>query len=139
MEILNRLGASVYFSGPDYWYDHAYDKYGKFMPLDDLVGEMDVLMLLRVQHERHAGDANEAKFSAESYHEKYGINEARYNRMKKNAIIMHPRPINHDVELAGSLVEAPNCKFYEQMQNGVFMRMAMLEAVLRGRKLGGLD
>lgn len=139
MEILNRLGASVYFSGPDYWYDHAYDKYGKFMPLDDLVGEMDVLMLLRVQHERHAGDANEAKFSAKSYHEKYGINEARYNRMKKNAIIMHPGPINHDVELAGSLVEAPNCKFYEQMQNGVFMRMAMLEAVLRGRKLGGLD
>src|SRR5699024_7062565 len=42
MEILNRLGASVYFSGPDYWYDHAYDKYGTFMPLDDLVGEMDV-------------------------------------------------------------------------------------------------
>ena len=32
---------------------------------------------------------------------------------------MHPGPINHDVELAGSLVEAPNCKFYEQMQNGV--------------------
>lgn len=139
MEILNRLGASVYFSGPEYWYDHAFDKYGKYMPLDDLVEEMDVLMLLRVQHERHDGDANEASFSAEEYHEKYGINQARYDRMKKDAIIMHPGPINHDVELAAELVEAPNCVFYRQMQNGVFMRMAMLEAVIRGRKLGGLE
>lgn len=58
--------------------------------------------------------------------------------MKDDAIIMHPDPINHDVELAGNLVEAPKCMFVRQMQNGVFMRMAMLEAVMRGRKLGGL-
>ena len=51
---------------------------------------------------------------------------------------MHPGPINHDVELAGNLVEAPKSAFFRQMHNGVFMRMAMLEAVLRGRHLGGL-
>lgn len=52
---------------------------------------------------------------------------------------MHPGPINRGVELADSLVEAPKSAFVAQMKNGVFMRMAMLEAVLRGRKLGGLE
>ncbi len=139
MELLTRLGAKVYFSGPDYWYDHAYDKYGEFKPIDELVPEMDVMMLLRVQHERHAGDPNEKTFSAESYHEKYGINQKRYDELKPDTIIMHPGPINHGVELDGKLVEAPKCMFFRQMQNGVFMRMAMLEAVIRGRKLGGLE
>lgn len=139
MELLTKLGAKVYFSGPDYWYDHAYDKYGEYKPLDELIPEMDVMMLLRVQHERHAGDPNEKKFDAAEYHEKYGINQKRYDELKDDAIIMHPGPINHDVELAGKLVEAPKSMFFRQMQNGVFMRMAMLEAVIRGRKLGGLN
>ena len=138
MEILTRLGAEVYFSGPEYWYDHAFDKYGKYLPLDELVDQVDVMMLLRVQHERHAGDANEDQFDAQKYHEEYGINQARYDRLKDDCLIMHPGPINHDVELAGNLVEAPKSAFFRQMHNGVFMRMAMLEAVLRGRHLGGL-
>ena len=50
---------------------------------------------------------------------------------------MHPGPINRGVELADSLVEAPKSAFVAQMENGVFMRMAMLEAVLGGRKMGG--
>ncbi|MDO4903681.1 MAG: aspartate carbamoyltransferase catalytic subunit [Limosilactobacillus sp.] len=139
MEILTRLGAEVYFSGPEYWYDHEFDKFGKYLPFDELVEEVDVMMLLRVQHERHDGDANEATFDAADYHKKYGINHDVYQRLKKDCIIMHPGPINHDVELAGDLVEAPKSMFFKQMQNGVFMRMAMLEAVLRGRKLGGLE
>ena len=139
MELLTRLGAKVYFSGPDYWYDKQYDKYGEYLPIDELVAQMDVMMLLRVQHERHAGDPNEAKFDAKKYHDKYGINQKRYNAMKDDAIIMHPGPINHDVELSGNLVEAPKCRFVRQMENGVFMRMAMIEAVMRGRNLGGLS
>lgn len=139
MELLTRLGAKVYFSGPEYWYDKQYDKYGEYLPIDELVDQMDVMMLLRVQHERHAGDPNEAKFDAKQYHDKYGINQKRYNVMKDDAIIMHPGPINHDVELSGNLVEAPKCRFVRQMENGVFMRMAMIEAVMRGRNLGGLS
>lgn len=139
MEMLTKLGAEVYFSGPEYWYDHVFDQYGTYEPLDQLVEKVDVMMLLRVQHERHAGDPNEKTFDAQAYHEKYGINQKRYDKLKDQAIIMHPGPINHGVELAGELVEAPKSKFYQQMQNGVFMRMAMLEAVMRGRKLGGLE
>ena len=139
MELLTRLGAKVYFSGPEYWYDKQYDKYGEYLPIDELVAQMDVMMLLRVQHERHAGDPNEAKFDAKKYHDKYGINQKRYNAMKDDAVIMHPGPINHGVELSGNLVEAPKCRFVRQMENGVFMRMAMIEAVMRGRNLGGLS
>lgn len=139
MELLNKLGAKVYFSGPSYWYDQEYDSYGEFKELDKLVGDMDVMMLLRVQHERHEGDPNESQFNAEEYHKKYGINQKRYQEMKDDAIIMHPGPINRDVELASSLVESPKSRFVQQMENGVFMRMAMIEAVLRGRKLGGLS
>lgn len=139
MELLTRLGAEVYFSGPSYWYSKEFDKYGKYEELDKLIPDMDVMMLLRVQHERHAGDPNEKKFDAKAYHEKYGINHKRYNELKPDTIIMHPGPINHDVELSGDLVESDKCMFVRQMQNGVFMRMAMIEAVLRGRKLGGLE
>ena len=96
-------------------------------------------MLLIVQHERHTDDPNEKAFDAQEYHEKYGINHKRYEELKPDTIIMHPGPINHDVELSGDLVESKKCMFIRQMQNGVFMRMAMIEAVLRGRKLGGLE
>lgn len=137
MELLTRLGAKVYFSGPEYWYDHTFDKYGDYRALDEIITDMDVLMLLRVQHERHSA-VNEQKFNQVTYHEKYGITDARYQKLKNTAIIMHPGPINHDVELAGDLVEAHKSMFFRQMQNGVFMRMAILEATLRGRKIGGL-
>ena len=139
MELLTRLGAEVYFSGPSYWYDKEFDQYGKYEEIDQLVSNMDVMMLLRVQHERHAGDPNEKTFNAKAYHEKYGINQQRYSALKPDTIIMHPGPINHDVELSGDLVESDKCMFVRQMQNGVFMRMAMIEAVLRGRRLGGLE
>lgn len=140
MELLTQLGAEVFFSGPECWYsEEEFGEYGSYLSVDELVGSMDVLMLLRVQHERHDGDVNEGSFDAGRYHEMYGINRERYERMKDDAIIMHPGPINRGVELASELVEADKSRFKVQMQNGVFMRMAMIEAVMRGRKLGGLE
>ncbi len=98
------------------------------MPLDDLIPQVDVLMLLRVQLERLTA-AEKTEFSAESYHERFGINQARYDRMKPGAIIMHPAPVNRGVELASDLVLADRSRIFKQMHNGVFMRMAMLELV----------
>ncbi|AUJ31853.1 aspartate carbamoyltransferase [Liquorilactobacillus nagelii] len=136
MQLLQRLGAQIYFSGPKYWYDAAeFGQYGNYLPLDQLVDQMDVVMLLRVQHERHQ---SETDFDASTYHQMYGLTKERYQQMKDNAIIMHPGPINRGVELDSDLVEAPKSRFAEQMRNGVFIRMAMLEAVINGRKLGGI-
>ncbi|MFD1318600.1 aspartate carbamoyltransferase catalytic subunit [Loigolactobacillus zhaoyuanensis] len=135
MEVLKKLGAQVYFSGPAAWYDDQFARFGQYLPLDDLVAQVDVMMMLRVQHERHS---NDAEFDAAAYHQQYGLTLERAARMKPEAIIMHPGPINRGVELDGALVESPHSKFVEQMQNGVFMRMAMIESVLRGNQLGGL-
>ncbi|MDO4671199.1 MAG: aspartate carbamoyltransferase catalytic subunit [Aerococcus sp.] len=130
-QLLTQLGATVSFSGPEYWYDPSFSSFGEFVPLDDLVEKVDVMMLLRVQHERHnAEEASEQQFSATDYHEKYGINQARYDRLPEQAIICHPGPINRDVEFASELVTAPKSRYVQQMHNGVFMRMAMLEAVM---------
>lgn len=130
MQMLKRLGAKVFFSGPEEWYDSAFEVYGHYLPLDELVEEVDVVMMLRVQHERHDGSES---FSKESYHQEYGLTVERAKRMKPNAIIMHPAPVNRDVELADELVESLQSRIIEQMSNGVFVRMAILEAVLNGK------
>ncbi|MDT2827397.1 aspartate carbamoyltransferase catalytic subunit [Enterococcus viikkiensis] len=130
MQMLKRLGAEVFFSGPEEWYDKSFDVYGTYRPLDELVPEVDVMMLLRVQHERHDGQES---FSKEEYHEKYGLTIERGKELKPSAIIMHPAPVNRDVEIADSLVESLQSRIVPQMTNGVYIRMAILEAVLRGK------
>ena len=130
MQLLNRLGADIYFSGPEEWYDHQFDVYGQYVPLDEIVEKVDVMMLLRVQHERHDGKES---FSKEGYHLEYGLTNERATRLQKHAIIMHPAPVNRDVELADELVESLQSRIVAQMSNGVFMRMAILEAILHGK------
>ncbi|UYY07200.1 aspartate carbamoyltransferase catalytic subunit [Enterococcus faecalis] len=130
MQLLNRLGAEIYFSGPEEWYDHQFDVYGQYVPLDEIVEKVDVMMLLRVQDERHDGKES---FSKEGYHLEYGLTNERATRLQKHAIIMHPAPVNRDVELADELVESLQSRIVAQMSNGVFMRMAILEAILHGK------
>ena len=130
MQILKRLGAELYFAGPEEWRSQEFADYGQFVTIDEIVDQVDVLMLLRVQHERHGSGA---VFSKETYHKTFGLTYDRYDKMKPSAIIMHPAPVNRDVEIADRLVEAPKSRIARQMQNGVFVRMAILEAVLNGK------
>lgn len=130
MQILKRLGAELYFYGPKEWYSEEFDSYGTYTAIDHIIEELDVLMLLRVQHERHDGQQS---FSKDSYHQQFGLTQERYNALKDSAIIMHPAPVYRDVEIADSLVEAPKARIVSQMTNGVFVRMAIIEAILNGR------
>ncbi|HFI0157430.1 TPA: aspartate carbamoyltransferase catalytic subunit [Streptococcus suis] len=130
MQILKRLGADIYFTGPEEWYSAEFDVYGQHVAIDDIVEEVDVLMLLRVQHERHDGSES---FSKETYNRLHGLTGERYKRLKEQAIIMHPAPVNRDVEIDDQLVEAPKSRIVRQMQNGVFVRMAILEAIVNGK------
>lgn len=129
-EILARLGAKLYFSGPREWYDEDFDRYGEYLPIDELVSQVDVLMLLRVQLERH--DQVDS-FDAETYHRLYGLSIERAGCLQEHAIIMHPAPVNRGVEIADELVMSPQSIIAEQMKNGVFMRMSILEAVMNGK------
>lgn len=132
MQLLKKLGASLYFSGPKEWFSEEFEAYGQYLEMDELVGKVDVMMMLRVQHERHTDDS---KFSKKNYHEKFGLSIERGKKLKNGSIIMHPGPINRDVELASGLVECEQSRFVKQMTNGVFVRMAILEAVINGRHL----
>ena len=77
-------------------------------------------------------DRHDAKmsYSASEYHRKYGLTKAREKAMKKEAIIMHPAPINRGVEIDTDLVECERSRVFKQMQNGVFARMAILKETL---------
>lgn len=130
MHMLKRLGAEVLFSGPTEWIDDSFKEYGQYAAVDDVVCEADVIMLLRVQHERHES-YNDALIA--TYLDQYGINELREKKMKPSAIIMHPAPVNRDVELQSSLVECERSRIVTQMSNGVYARMAILEAIIAGR------
>ena len=125
-DALELFGADVRYLCPAEWrgdFDAADD-------WEDVLGDSDVIMLLRVQHERHGGGAD---FSHEAYHERYGLTEERAARMKKGAVIMHPAPVNRGVEIADSLVEDPRSRIFRQVENGVYIRMAVLESILKGR------
>lgn len=126
-EALRKLGAKVFFSGPEKWFDEGTIINGTYMSIDELVKEVDVLMLLRIQHERHG---EKMKISLESYHRKFGLTREREKMMKEKAIIMHPAPINRGVEIDSELVECERSRIFKQMQNGVFARMAILKDAL---------
>ncbi|WP_019165551.1 aspartate carbamoyltransferase catalytic subunit [Staphylococcus delphini] len=125
---LNALGAKVVFSSPDVWKDDTMT--ADYVELDDVIDEVDIVMLLRVQHERHAGVSQ--GFEKAEYHRRYGLTEERYAKLQEHAIVMHPAPVNRDVEIADTLVEAPKSRIFEQMSNGVYIRMAVLTEILKG-------
>lgn len=127
---LEKFGAKVMLSGPDSMRDRELEQRAPYLPFEEAIREADVVMMLRVQLERH----DEQLFStAEEYCRQYGLTLERLNLMKPEAIIMHPAPVNRGVEIADELVEHPRSKIFEQMSNGVFIRMAVLE-----RAWGGL-
>ncbi|ENQ3078450.1 aspartate carbamoyltransferase catalytic subunit [Bacillus multifaciens] len=132
-EALTKLGATVYFASPEEWKDET-NTFGTYKALDELVPEVDVMMLLRVQHERH--DHYETDIM-KKYHEEHGLTIDREKRMKSGSIIMHPAPVNRDVEIASELVECERSRIFKQMENGVYARMAVLKRALPN-VLGGM-
>lgn len=124
---LMRLGANVRFLCPEEWSGN-FEAYHSW---EDVIEDSDVIMLLRIQHERHSVNKS---FSKDSYHEEYGLTVEREKRMKTGAIIMHPAPVNRDVEIADELVECERSRIFNQVKNGVFVRMAIVEAILKGRE-----
>jgi len=123
-EIMKRLGMKVYIAGPKDFLDDT----AEVIDLDEAIKTCDVIMLLRVQFERNAT----LNMSKEEYHKKYGLNMDRVNNMKKNAIIMHPAPVNRGIEIADDVVECEKSRIFKQMTNGVYVRMAVIKEVLEG-------
>lgn len=123
-QLLKRLGANVKFSTPQSLKDESLNF--PYISIDEAIESSDVLMLLRMQHERHTKSLHLIR----NYHETYGLTKAREKKMKERAIILHPGPVNRDVEIDSKLVESSRSRIFRQMQNGVFIRMAVLIHIL---------
>ena len=127
IEVMTRLGMDVHLVAPAQFQEPGYD----WEELDKVLEDMDIVMLLRVQHERHDGTMVLTK---DEYHQKYGLTVEREKRMKEGAIIMHPAPFNRGVEIADEVVECNRSRIFKQMSNGVFIRMACLHRSLKNKK-----
>lgn len=90
--------------------------------------DADVVMVLRIQQERLS--ANE-RFSIEAYQTHYQLNAKTLKYAKPDAIVLHPGPINRNIEITNEVTDGPQSYILKQVQNGVFMRMAILEEILK--------
>ena len=119
-EAMELLGGECVFSGPKEWQREGWP----YMPVDEAVKWADVVMMLRIQKERHdtAMSMSDAEYLAH-----YGLTQERAAAMKEHAIIMHPAPVNRNVEIDTDLVEAPNSRIFKQMSNGVLVRKAVIK------------
>lgn len=101
-----------------------------FTDMDEGIKDCDVVMMLRIQKERmQAG--NIPDFA--EYHRQYGMNEARLEIIKPHAIVMHPGPMNRGVEISDAVADGPRSVILDQVNNGVAVRMAVLETLLENR------
>lgn len=123
---LRKFGANVSFCAPANMQAPELADYAATVSMEEAL-QADVVMMLRVQLERHESGMLK---SAEDYRERYGLTEERASRMKPHAIIMHPAPVNRNVEIDDALVEHEKSRIFPQMQNGVPIRMAVIERAL---------
>lgn len=120
---LHKLGANVYFSAAPGFEDPTLDF--PYISMDKAAEICDVMMLLRIQHERHES------FNMHScYLEEFGLTKEREENMADHAIIMHPAPVNRGVEIDSELVECSRSRIFKQMNNGVYVRMAIMTILL---------
>ena len=122
---LIKLGANVTFAGPATLVPREFEKIGVRVchNLKDALAEADVINLLRIQLERQ----QRGYFpSLGEYSRFFGIHPETLRYIKKDALIMHPGPINRGVEIDSAVADGPQSVILEQVTNGLAVRMAVL-------------
>ncbi len=128
--LLNKMGAKVSVGAPATLLPPEFDRLGAvtYTSTHEAILDADVVMGLRIQSERQ----QEGLFpSIREYSRFFGIDNRRMMLAKKDALIMHPGPVNRGVEYAGSTVDSPASVINEQVTNGVAVRMAVLNMILK--------
>ncbi|MBI4322772.1 MAG: aspartate carbamoyltransferase catalytic subunit [Candidatus Omnitrophica bacterium] len=135
---LTKLGAAVTVCGPPTLIPPHIEALGAQATYDigQAIRDADVLMLLRIQHERQ-----EALLvpSLREYRLRYGIDRERITLAKPDVLIMHPGPVNRGVELDSSVADGPHSVILNQVTNGIAVRMAVLYLVAGAAKSEALD
>ena len=129
---LKRLGARVIFVAPPAYQPVVPEELGAEVSydFDAVLPELDVVCLLRIQGERAEGLSVP---SIREYGSLYGLNKQRADTlMKKDAIILHPGPMNRGVEIASDVIADPRAYILDQVNAGVATRMAIMYMMLGG-------
>jgi len=122
---LVKFGANVTVVGPSTLVPHTLKPLGVTVSHDlrSALSEADVVMLLRIQHERQSSGMFP---SLGEYTSLFGLNKTRAGWLNPKAIIMHPGPINRGVEIDSELADGSRSVILEQVTNGIAVRMAVL-------------
>lgn len=125
IKIFKKLGAEVTLCGPITMLPRNFYVLGAdyiTTDIEDALKDKDVVIFLRIQLERQ-----EKPFfsSLREYSIKYGLNQERLKLLKEDAIIMHPGPVNRGIEIQSELVYGEKSVILDQVENGLFVRMAI--------------
>ena len=130
ISLLTKLDAKVRIVAPSTLMPPNPEKLGVevFRNMQDGLDGADVVMMLRMQRERMTGSY--VPTSREFFHF-FGLDEEKLRRAKPDAIVMHPGPMNRGVEIASAVADNQRSVIREQVEMGVAVRMAVLEALGR--------
>ncbi|MBU1667451.1 aspartate carbamoyltransferase catalytic subunit [bacterium] len=123
IRLFTRMGMNVVLVAPQpFMPDNDLPKYEQ---LDDVIDNVDIIMSLRAQLERHKAPIFE---DYEEYAKEYCITSERLG--ERNILLLHPGPVMRNIDISDEMLEDSRCKVLEQVKNGVFVRMAILKALL---------
>ncbi|HEV2296061.1 MAG TPA: aspartate carbamoyltransferase catalytic subunit [Tepidisphaeraceae bacterium] len=122
---LTKLGAEVILVGPPTLLPRSFEQMGARVAhdLDAVIGEVDVVNMLRVQFER----IKSSQFpTVREFTGMYGLSWDRFQRCKKDVFVMHPGPMNRGIEIQSDIADGPQSGILQQVTNGLAVRMAVL-------------
>ncbi len=136
--LLRKMGARVVLVGPPSLLPLEFRQFGAEVDFnfDRAIKGADVVMMLRIQLERQEKNYFP---SIREYRNLYSLTEKRFKLAKKNAIIMHPGPINRGVEISADLADSAKSVILKQVENGIAIRMAVLYLLLGGKESEATD
>ncbi|RVC76234.1 aspartate carbamoyltransferase catalytic subunit [Mesorhizobium sp. M4A.F.Ca.ET.022.05.2.1] len=131
--LLNALGAQVRVVAPSTLLPSGIDRMGVIVARSMAEGlkDADVVMMLRLQRERMEGAFVP---SIREYFRYFGLDAEKLKAAKDDALVMHPGPMNRGVEIASEIADGPQSVIQEQVEMGVAVRMAVMEALLDPRR-----
>lgn len=136
--LLQKMGAQLTLVGPPALLPEEFKKFGveTDFNLDRAAEGADVIMMLRIQLERQTKNFFP---SVREYRNLYSLTAQRFRRAKKNAIIMHPGPINRGIEISTDMADCAKSVILKQVENGIAVRMAVLYLLLGGKEREAID
>ncbi|WP_027044583.1 aspartate carbamoyltransferase catalytic subunit [Mesorhizobium carmichaelinearum] len=131
--LLNALGAQVRVVAPSTLLPSGIERMGVIVTRSMAEGlkDADVVMMLRLQRERMEGAFVP---SVREYFRYFGLDAEKLKAAKDDAMVMHPGPMNRGVEIASEIADGPQSVIQEQVEMGVAVRMAVMEALLDPRR-----